>query len=99
MTVVHEPPFIPCVDLWPPGTLTDVKRAAYKQLIDKGDIRIRKTVYHKDSGYITVDYLSNIPHEWTLEQLRKYAAQSQGQQIRLEDVTHDESRTSHDLSG
>ncbi|MBE5775283.1 MAG: hypothetical protein E7337_15380 [Clostridiales bacterium] len=87
MTVVHEPPFIPCVDLWPPGTLTDAKRAAYKQLINKGDIKIRKTVYHKGSGYITVDYLSNLPHEWTLGRLRELAMLDQGQQIRMEDAT------------
>jgi len=87
MTVVHEPPFIPCVDLWPPGTLTDAKRAAYKQLINKGDIKIRKTVYHKGSGYITVDYLSNLPHEWTLGRLRELTMLDQGQQIRMEDAT------------
>ena len=84
MTVVHEEPFIPCVDLWPPGTLTDAKRAAYKQLINKGDIRIRKVVYHKGSGHVTVDYLSNIPHEWTLEQLRKHVPMPAGQQLRME---------------
>lgn len=71
MTVVHEPPGIPCVDLWPPGTLTSPKLAAYRALMDAGDIRIRKVVYHRPGGYTTVDYLSTLPHAWTLERLKE----------------------------
>ena len=49
-------PTIVCCDLWPPHTLTDEKMAAYKRLIDLGDIRIRRVVHHKATGYTTVDY-------------------------------------------
>lgn len=71
MTVVHEPPIIPCIDLWPPGTLTSPKLAAYRALMDAGDIRIRKVTYHRPGGYTTVEYLSNLPHAWTLERLKE----------------------------
>ena len=82
---VHDPPTIVCCDLWPPHTLTDEKMAAYKRLIDLGDIRIRRVVHHKATGYTTVDYWSNLPHAWTLNRLRELAAVlDQGTQTTLD---------------
>lgn len=81
-------PSIVCCDLWPRDTLTPVKMAAYRKLITDGLIRIRRVVYHKGSGYITIDYRSQLPHQWTLNRLRETAATlDPGTQVRLEDLT------------
>lgn len=56
LAVPNLKPTIVCCDLWPPGTLTDDKMAAYRRLIDLGDIRIRRVIHHKTTGYTTVDY-------------------------------------------
>lgn len=85
LTVSHDPPSIVCCDLWPPRTLTEAKMAAYKRLIDLGEIRIRRVVHYKATGYTTVDYWSTLPHAWTLNRLRELASLlDQGQQTRLE---------------
>ena len=84
---VHPAPTIVCCDLWPPGALTQAKLTAYKRLIDTGDVRIRRVIYHKPTGYTTVDYWSNLPHAWTLNRLRELAATlDQGTQTRLEGI-------------
>ncbi len=82
---VHNDPTIVCCDLWPRGTLTQAKLDAYKRLIDTGDIKIRRVVHHKATGYTTVEYWSNLPHAWTLNKLRELAALlDQGTQTRME---------------
>lgn len=73
MTEVHPEPAICCCDLWPPGTLIQVKLDAYKHLIDLGEIRIRRVVHHKPSGFTTVEYWSGLPHAFTLRRLRETA--------------------------
>ena len=85
---VRNDPTIVCCDLWPRGTLTQAKMDAYKRLIDMGDIRIRRVVHHKATGYTTVEYWSNLPHAWTLNKLRELAAVlDQGEQTKLEGLT------------
>lgn len=91
---VHNDPTIVCCDLWPRGTLTQAKMDAYKRLIDMGDIRIRRVVHHKATGYTTVEYWSNLPHAWTLNRLREVgarlalaAALNEGEQTKLEGLT------------
>lgn len=84
---VHNDPTIVCCDLWPRDTLTQAKMDAYKRLIDMGDIRIRRVVHHKATGYTTVEYWSNLPHAWTLNKLRELAGVlDQGTQTRLEGI-------------
>lgn len=82
-TAVSESPAIACCDLWNPCTLTRPKMEAYKRAIRAGMIRIRRVVYHKPTGYVTVEYWSQLPHAWTLDHLRAYAALNQGEQLRL----------------
>lgn len=84
---VRNDPTIVCCDLWPRDTLTQPKLDAYKRLIDMGDIRIRRVVHHKATGYTTVEYWSNLPHAWTLNKLRDLAAVlDQGTQTRMEAI-------------
>jgi len=85
LTEVHNKPTIVCCDLWPPGALTEDKRNAYRAAAGNGEIRVRRVVYHKTSGYITVEYWSALPHAWTLDRLRQLAAlHAPGQQTRME---------------
>ncbi len=82
---INPDPTICCTDLWPPSTLTDVKLAAYKILIARGDVKIKRVTYHKASGYTTVEYWSSLPHAWILSQMHELASTlDPGEQIRLE---------------
>lgn len=88
---VQLEPTICCTDLWPPKSLDNVKLAAYKTLIARGDIKIKRVIYHKASGYTTVEYWSAIPHAWTLGQLRELARSlDPGEQIRMDMQSHKE---------
>jgi len=60
-----------CCDLWPPGTLTDGKMAAYRRMIHERKIILRRVTVFQNSGHITVEYRSDIPHAWILEELAK----------------------------
>lgn len=85
MTEVHPEPTICCCDLWPPGTLTLVKQAAYRSLIELGDVRIRRVVHHRPSGFTTVEYWSGLPHAFILRRLRETAQLlDPGNQTRME---------------
>ena len=78
---------IPCCDLWFPGTLTPPKLAAYKRAAAQGNIWIRRVVYHKQTGYVTVEYMAGIPHDWMLEQLgREARTVVVGQQMLMDDA-------------
>lgn len=63
-------PFIKCVDFWPSG-IPPEKLAAYKQLIEEGQIRKHHVIVNQRAGSTTVEYYSTIPHEWILEELKK----------------------------
>ena len=63
-------PFIKCVDFWPEH-IPDEKLAAYKALIDEGQIRKHHVIYNRRTGSTTVEYYANMPHEWVREELRK----------------------------
>lgn len=62
-----------CCDLWPPGTLTDNKMQAYRELMDRGEIQLRNVTVHKRNGIVIVEYDSGLPHAWTLERLSEIA--------------------------
>ncbi len=84
MSRADIPPAIACCDLWNPGTLTAVKRDTYRRAVEGGLIRIRRVVYHRPTGYVTVEYWSRLPHAWTLQQLREYTLLDQGEQLRMD---------------
>lgn len=66
-------PFVKCVDYWPEH-IPDEKLAAYKQLIDEGQIQKHHVIYDRKTGSTTVEYYAIAPHEWILEELRRRSA-------------------------
>ena len=64
-------PSIPCVDYWPPETLTSDKLYAYAQIIAEKQITRPRVLYCKSTRSTTVEYLAAVPHEWILEELSK----------------------------
>ena len=65
-------PFIKCVDFWPDRIPKD-KLEAYRQLIAEEQIRKHEVVYNRETGSVTVEYYSTVPHEWILEELSRRA--------------------------
>ena len=63
-------PFIKCVDYWP-CHIPPEKLAAYKQLIEEGQIRKHHVIYERETGRTVVEYYAIAPHEWILEELRR----------------------------
>ena len=63
-------PFIKCVDFWP-VQIPPEKLAAYKQLIDEGQIRKHHVLYNRRTGSTTVEYYAIAPHEWILDELKR----------------------------
>ena len=63
-------PFIKCTDIWKDHIPPD-KLAAYKQLIDEGQILKHHVLYSRRTGVTVVEYSSTVPHEWIREELRK----------------------------
>lgn len=63
-------PSIPCLDVWSDG-LPEYARRAYDEMLKAGEIKIKKVTLKKSNGTVIVEYLSNAPHEWTLNALRK----------------------------
>lgn len=63
-------PFIKCVDFWP-VQIPPEKLAAYRALIDEGQIRKHHVIYNRRTGSTTVEYYAIMPHEWVREELRK----------------------------
>ena len=67
-------PFIKCVDCWP-GPIPDNKLAAYKQLIEEGQIRKHYVIYNRQTGSTAIEYYAIAPHEWILDELKKRSAE------------------------
>ena len=63
-------PFIKCIDFWP-EQIPPEKLAAYKQLIDEGQILKHHVIFNGRTGSTSVEYYAIAPHEWILEELRK----------------------------
>ena len=59
-------PFVKCVDYWPEH-IPQEKLAAYKQLIDEGQIRKHTVIYDRTAGSTTVEYYAIATHEWIRE--------------------------------
>ena len=81
-------PFIKCIDYWP-EMIPPEKLAAYKALIDDGQIRAHHVLVNRHTGASTIEYYAAAPHEWILEELKKrseqYATMSV-QRLRAEEV-------------
>ena len=56
-------PDIECVDVWTPGQLTPLKRAAYDRLAQLGEIR-PVSVSRDPAGRTIVRYLAAAPQKW-----------------------------------
>lgn len=65
-------PFIRCIDYWP-IPIPERSLAAYKQLIQEGQIKNHHVIYSRTTKTTTVEYYSIAPHEWIKEELRKRA--------------------------
>ena len=63
-------PFIKCVDFWPVH-IPEEKLAAYKSMIDEGQIRKHHVIYNRQTGATIVEYYAIAPHDWILEELRR----------------------------
>ena len=63
-------PFIKCVDYWP-CHIPPEKLAAYKQLIEEGQILKHHVIYERGTGRTVIEYYAIAPHEWILEELRR----------------------------
>lgn len=75
---IPAPMNIEVVDLWPPGRLGDVEKAAYDRLARAGRIK-PKGVTRDAAGRMIVRYLADIPEQWIRQELR--AAKMQGEQL------------------
>lgn len=62
-------PFIRCVDYWP-VRLTPEILAAYKAMIEKGQITRQHVIFNKAAGSTTIEYFSTVPHEWIREEMK-----------------------------
>ena len=72
-----DPPFaFECCDIWPPGTLTARKRAAYDEVARRGDI-LPRGVRRLGDGRIEVRYVSKMPAEWMRDELGKIESNMQ----------------------
>jgi len=63
-------PFIKCVDFWPERIPLE-KLAAYKTMIEEGQIRKHHVIYNRQTGSTTVEYFAIMPHEWVLDELKR----------------------------
>ena len=63
-------PFIKCIDYWP-VQIPHNKMAAYRQLIDEGQILKHKVIYNRQTGTTTIEYYAIAPHEWIKEELAR----------------------------
>ena len=51
--------------------IPDNKLAAYRALIDEGQIRVHHVIYNRHTGSTTVEYYAIAPHEWILQEMAK----------------------------
>lgn len=81
MTLTTVKPEIPCIDYWPRG-IPSTKLAAYRAMIDAGQITRPRCVVQKATGSCAVSYASTIPHDWLRQEMAGIGAACE--QIRLE---------------
>lgn len=67
-------PEIRCRDYWPAG-IPPHALAAYKAMIDTGQIIKRHVTVNRKAGSVLVDYLSTIPHEWIRQEMARISGE------------------------
>lgn len=67
---VEAPKDIECVDIWPPGRLTNVERDAYDRLAKAGRI-VPTSVKRDPAGRVYVRYFADCPQEWIRQELKQ----------------------------
>lgn len=72
-----------CADIWPKDKLDKQHMDAYKRVEDDGIIQIRKIVYDKSHGLVSMEYMSQIPHQWVKDHLRKALFRKPEHQLKL----------------
>lgn len=72
-----------CADIWPKDKLDKPHMDAYKRVEDDGIIQIRKIVYDKAHGLVSMEYMSQIPHQWALDHLKKALFRRPDRQLKL----------------
>lgn len=77
---------VECVDVWPPETLSEDAMLAYKALEADGALKIVKVSVSRNTGRTDIRYMTQIPHEWILEQLKeqKLLFEARGRQLEME---------------
>ena len=59
-----------CKDTWT-RQIPDNKLAAYRALIDDGQIRKHTVIYDRTAGSTTIEYYAIAPQEWIHDELRR----------------------------
>ena len=78
-----------CTDVWPPCTCTREVMLAYKELDQKGCIRLHMPIeVSRHTGRVIIRYESDIPHDWILKELKelKERYMEMGEQLTIEGV-------------
>ena len=78
-------PMIPCADYWP-DILPDVKLAAYRRMLEEGQLSHLHCQYNRRLHSCLITYRANQPHEWILEILFQYTSQFLMEQTGKEEI-------------
>lgn len=70
--MMQPDPHVMCCDVWGNG-IPEYAKQAYNALLKKGEITVVKISVSKKTGMTVFEYMSNQPHDWTIEQLTKEA--------------------------
>jgi len=70
-------PFVKCVDLWP-GRIPEAQLAAYREMIEEGQIRKHCVIYSRLSGRTMIEYYAIAPHEWILQEMKRKVREKNG---------------------
>ena len=70
-------PMLPYADVWWRNHLDQTRMSAYKQLEQERQLEIKKVTYNKTEDRVVIEYLTTVPHEWILEELKKRIKQEE----------------------
>ena len=76
---------VECVDVWPPGCLSDARKRAYDAICRRGRLNPH-AVTKDDSGRIYVRYSADVPHEWILAEMsaERAAIEANAEQVTID---------------
>ena len=72
---------VECVDVWPPGTLSEAARMAYRRLSAERRLLIRGMVADA-VGRVYVRYVTDVPQAWIIQELRQ--TKLDGEQVKMD---------------